>query len=115
MGHIKYETKEVIRSIGESGLLDEKITIDKAYDKITGVRAYLLTNGDEPYIEIGLKDRETTYHNLSPNADWSPTVDYWYKPLNIENRGQDFFISTSLPQAAVTTAVKVQLVFKLEN
>ena len=107
--------KEVIRAIGESGLSEEKVTIDKAYKKITGVRAYTLTGGDLPYHEIGLKDRETTFHNLSPNEDWAPAVDYWYKPLNIENRGQDFYISTMLPQAAATTDLKIQLVFKLEN
>ena len=115
VGQIKYETKEVIRAIGESGLSEEKVTIDKAYKKITGVRAYTLTDGGLPYHEIGLKDRETTFHNLTPDEDWAPTVDYFYKPLNIVNRGQDFFISTKLPTAAAGTDLKIQLVFRLEN
>lgn len=102
-------------AIGVSTLSEKSVNIDNSYKKITGVRAYTLTDGDLPYYEIGLKDRDQVYHNLSNNADWAPVVGHQYKPLNIENRGQDFIISIKPAQAVATTELKVHLVFVLEN
>lgn len=111
---IKYQEIEITRLSGQSGLAESKFTLDNEYKKVTGVRAYLLANGGQSYIRIGLKDREVTYHNLTPNADWLPGVDYFYKPLYIENKGQDFYLSTHLP-AANASDLKLSVVFRLEN
>lgn len=112
---IKYAKKEITVAIAASGVSDHRITLDRSYGKITGVRAYTLTDGDLPYYELGLRDNETNHHHLTCNADWQPELGHQYKPLNIENIGQDFTVSVNAPQAVATTDLLVQLVFVLEN
>lgn len=114
METLRYQTIEIDRGIGESGYAEEPVTLDKSYGKVTGVRAYLVADGGQAYIKIGLKDRNYMLHNASPNADWAPNVDYFYKPLNIRHHGQDFFVITDLP-AANAAALKLILVFRLEK
>lgn len=114
MGNIRYQTIEVIRANGASTPADEKFKFDPEYKRVTGVRAYLVADGGQTHIEIALKDRSKTYHNLSPDEDWKPTVGYFYKPLNIIHQAEDFYITTKLP-AANTSELKLIVVFTLEN
>ena len=114
MKTIKHQSIEVIRANAATSSSDFSFKLDPEYKKITGVRAYLVANGGQSHIEIAFKDREHTIHHYTPNVDWAPTVDYWYKPLAEDNRNQDFFISTKLP-VANTSELKLIVVFRLEN
>jgi hypothetical protein len=111
---IKHQSIEVIRPSGVTGPVDFLFKLDPEYPKITGVRGYLVENGGQSYIEIAFKDRTHTIHHYTPDADWAPVVDYWYKPLSEENQNQDFFISTKLP-IVNTSELKLIVVFRLEK
>lgn len=112
---IKYAKKEITIAIGASGISDYRVSLDRSYSKISGVRAYTLTDGSLPYFELGFRDNETNHHHTTCNQDWQPELGHQYKPLNIENIGQDFTISVNAPQAVANTDLKIQLVFVLEN
>ncbi len=112
---IKYESIKVTRTIGDTGLEDFRFQLDPAYDRIVGMRGYLLVNGDEPYLEVGLKNREETFHNLTPHEDWKPLTGEFYKPVNIEYRGQDFYLQTNVPQAVATADLVFIVVFVLQK
>jgi hypothetical protein len=114
MEKIRYQSVEITRSNGDSGYSEESFNLDHAYNRITGVRAYVQANGGQASQDFALKDKDEMYHNLTPSQDWAPTVDFWYKPLNIDHRGQQMTIGTKLP-GTNTSESKYVFVFKLER
>ena len=107
-----YQKVEVTRAIGSTGIAEQKFVIDKYYNRILGARAYVLSINTPTYVNIGLKDRDEQYHQLTPDADWQDN-ERLYKPLNIENRGQDFFLQTEATAAVSGKDILVVVVLQV--
>jgi len=88
MQNTKYQTVIVKMAAGTAkGKYTENVELDSNFDYCDGVQSIEILPGGVTYYNIGLEDKNNTYHNLTHRNDWNNGTD---TPIN--NRYKEIFI-----------------------
>lgn len=115
MKKIRYQRVDILIASGSLPSIEPvKVFLETGYERCIGIAYYESKDGGISHYNIGLKDDNMVYHDLTHKKDWEPIASERYKPISFRNHKGAYYVQVQNEQD-LTDDIKGQVVFVLEG